>query len=774
MHLRKNVESMKGFTSSSERNFVAQQAAEKNILDQFESLTDCGLWEYNPDSESLNWSDGVFRMLGYEPREFEVNLASALTIIHEDDRNRSMAYMQEVLTQNLEYNIRKRLIKKDGKVIWVNSKAKLHYEEESGQKKLIGVFQNITEYVQTKEKLKNVKKKNRSLIENLDGIFWEADAQTFEILYVSPQVERITGYSQTECLETKNFWKDHIHPEDKRDSVQLCHEETMGLRDHSFDYRFLTKEGKTIWLNDRVKVISKNGRPSKLQGLMVDITREKEISQALKNEINLNQSLIQKLPSVFFLFTTEGKFLLWNHQLEMESGYSPEEIASMSPEDFFAPEDHETVRNHIRKVVEEGSSDFELEKVSKNGERTPFLFSVSGYSYHNQNCIFGTGQNISELVESRKSNAQHIERYQIVTQATSDAIWDYDRKKDSLYWGEGFLSLFGYDPRHIEPTFEFLLSLIHPEDRGRILKLIQVYISPKSTKQNWLEEYRFLKSDGTYAVVLDKAIFIRDESGHVIRVVGAMQDVSKQKDIERSLKNLNQQLEKNVHDLALSNLELQQFAFVASHDLQEPLRMISSFLGLLERRYKSILDDKALEYIGFAANGANQMKKIILDLLELSRVGKVDGKKEKLDMGALIEEIKMYLRKPIQSKNAVITYENLPIISTYKTPVLQIFQNLIVNGLKYSKADVSPQITIRSRDIGQYWEFTVADNGIGIDPEYFNKIFVVFQRLHGKKDFDGSGIGLSIVKKSVGFLEGEITVRSEVGSGSEFTFTIKK
>jgi PAS domain S-box-containing protein len=536
----------------------------------------------------------------------------------------------------------------------------------------------------------------------------------------------------------------------------------------------MAKNGRVIWLNDRVKVISKNGKPVKIQGMMVDITREKETSQALIEEIGLNQSLIQKLPSAFFLFNTEGKFLLWNHQLEKESGYSSEEIANMAPEDFFAPEDHNAVRNHIQKVLDEGSSDFELEKISKSGKRTPYLFSVSKFTYKDQPCIFGTGQDISELVESRKSAAQHNERYQIVTQATSDAIWDYDLKKDSLYWGEGFLSLFGYDPKNTEPTFEFMFGLIHPEDRGRIFNLIQTYIDPQSTKRNWLQEYRFLKIDGTYTTVVDKAIFIRDESGNVTRVAGAMQDISRQKEFESSLKCLNEQLEKNVRDLAISNLELQQFASVASHDLQEPLRMISSFMGLLERRYKSVLDEKALEYISFATNGAKQMQKVILDLLELSRVGKVDEQKESIDLGVLIEEVKMYLRKPIQQKNAKITFENLPVIHSHKTPLLQIFQNLIGNSLKYSKDEIATQITIQYDDLGDYWEFTVKDNGIGIDPEYFNKIFVVFQRLHGRKEFDGSGIGLSIVKKAVEFLEGEITVQSEVGNGTKFTFKIKK
>lgn len=755
-------------------SLTKQQTNKDILLEQFELLTKSGTWELNLNTNNLTWSDGVFRMLGYDPQEFEVNFENGIKVIHPEDQEAAIDHMQEVLANNTDYNIKKRLIRKDGKVIWVVSKASLIWDSNTGQKKLVGVFQNINEYVQTKEKLKSVKKKNKSLIENLDGIFWEANAQTFEFTYISPQVERITGYTQKEWLETKNLWQSQIHPLDRDNATQTCHRETQKLNDHTFDYRFLTKEGKTIWLNDRVKVIAKNGKPVKIQGMMVDISHEKEIEQALQNEISLNQTLIQQLPSVFFLVGTDGKFVIWNQQLESVSEYSSEEISKMKPEDFFAPDDHSIIKSQVEKILSEGISDLELEMISKTGTKIPFFFTISKFQYRDKLCMFGTGLDISELVESRKSSAQHIERFQIVTQATSDAIWDFDIVNNNLYWGEGFYTLFGYDPKTINPNFEFLLSLIHPDERDRIFRLIQTYLDPRSRKTNWLEEYRFLKSNGTYTFVLDKAIFIRNEDGVVTRVVGAMQDISNQKEFEKSLKNLNVKLEKNVRDLAISNLELQQFAFVASHDLQEPLRMISSFLGLLERRYKDVLDQKALEYIAFATNGAKQMQKIILDLLELSRVGKVREEKEKLDIGILIEEIKQYMRKPLLEKNASIAAENLPVILSYKTPLLQIFQNLIGNALKYSKPHVSPQITIRSRELENYWEFSIEDNGIGIDPEYFNKIFVVFQRLHLQKEFDGTGIGLAIVKKAVEFLEGEIGVESEVGKGSKFSFTVKK
>lgn len=754
---------------------ITEHTTTKDILlEQFELLTQSGTWEYNLTTGQISWSDGIFRMLGYDPQEFEVTFDQALSAIHPDDRDYSLSEMEKSISSGQEYKVKKRLFTKSGKIIWISSKANFIQDPFTRHQKLIGIFQNIQDFVDTKKELKNIKRRNLSLIENLDGIFWEADAQTFEFTYISPQVEAITGYSPKEWLETGGFWQNHIHPLDRKKAVDFCHSETQSLKDHAFDYRFFTKDGKTIWLNDRVKVFAKNGKPVKMQGMMVDISHQKSTEQALKEEISLNKSILRQLPSVFFLFDSEGKFLLWNNQFENISGYTAREISGMKPDDFFGNQNKEIINEHIQKVLTEGNTDLFLEIISKDNNKIPFYFSVSNLIYKDKSCLFGTGQDITELVESRKSAMEHTERYQMVTKATNDAIWDFDIDKNDLYWGDGFLDLFGYDPEKTETSFDFLISLIHPDDRKRIYRLIQKYFQPTCTKSNWLEEYRFLKSDGTYTRVQDKALFIRNEEGKITRVVGAMQDISKQKEYEESLKDLNEKLEKNVQDLAFSNHELQQFAYVVSHDLQEPLRMISSFMGLLEARYKHLLDEKALEYISFATNGAKQMQRVILDLLELSRVGKVPEAKEELKVEEIVDQIQQYLRKTIREKKAKISYQGLPIIESYKTPLLQIFQNLIGNGLKYSRQDVQPEIVITSSDLKTHWEFKVKDNGIGIDPEYFNKIFVVFQRLHLPGEIDGTGIGLAIVKKAVEFLEGEIQVKSDIGSGSEFTFTVKK
>lgn len=240
------------------------------------------------------------------------------------------------------------------------------------------------------------------------------------------------------------------------------------------------------------------------------------------------------------------------------------------------------------------------------------------------------------------------------------------------------------------------------------------------------------------------------------------------------LENANKALENRAHELLVSNKELEQFAYVASHDLQEPLRMITGFLSQLEKKYSDKLDDKAKQYIHFAVDGAKRMRQIIFDLLEFSKIGRLDEAKESIDITNIIEDYTVLRDKIIQEKSATIQFDNLPKIKSYKVPVQQIFHNLIDNALKYSREGIPPIIEIRAVDKEKYWQFSIKDNGIGIEENSFDKIFLIFKRLHNSQEYTGTGIGLALVKKIVDNLNGKIWVESKVGEGSTFYFTIKK
>jgi light-regulated signal transduction histidine kinase (bacteriophytochrome) len=226
--------------------------------------------------------------------------------------------------------------------------------------------------------------------------------------------------------------------------------------------------------------------------------------------------------------------------------------------------------------------------------------------------------------------------------------------------------------------------------------------------------------------------------------------------------------------LEASNAELEQFAYIASHDLQEPLRMVTSFLSLLEKKYKNVLDDKGLQYINFAVDGSRRMRQIILDLLEYSRVGKEKTELQNLDLEKVVEEVILLQKKIINETHAVIRSHNLPTLLSYPAPFAQIIHNLVNNALKYRPQGIKPEIDIYADELPSEWIISVRDNGIGIEQQYFDKIFILFQRLHNKSEYTGTGIGLSIVKKIIENFGGKIWVESEVGKGSTFKFTIPK
>jgi signal transduction histidine kinase len=244
---------------------------------------------------------------------------------------------------------------------------------------------------------------------------------------------------------------------------------------------------------------------------------------------------------------------------------------------------------------------------------------------------------------------------------------------------------------------------------------------------------------------------------------------------EKNLRDQRQRAEKDlarkVEELARSNRDLEQFAYVASHDLQEPLRMVAAYTQLLAERYRGKLDENADKYIGYAVEGALRMQTLILDLLAFSRVGHTEADHKHGECNAAIQNVLANLRSGIEDTGAIVTHDHLPAVAIDPTQLVQLFQNLIGNAIKF-RGKESPVIRISAESQGATWLFAVADNGIGVSPQYKDKIFVIFQRLHTREEYSGNGVGLAICKKIVEQRGGRIWVESEVGSGATFHFTL--
>ncbi|EGX58146.1 putative two-component system sensor kinase [Streptomyces zinciresistens K42] len=231
-------------------------------------------------------------------------------------------------------------------------------------------------------------------------------------------------------------------------------------------------------------------------------------------------------------------------------------------------------------------------------------------------------------------------------------------------------------------------------------------------------------------------------------------------------------LDEQAADLKRSNTELEQFAYVASHDLQEPLRKVSSFTQLLQRRYGGQLDERADQYIGFAVDGANRMQVLINDLLAFSRVGRVHNEHQSVDLQRVLDDALGNLSMAIEESGAEITHDPLPTVSGDTTQLSMLWQNLLSNAVKFHSPDRAPRIHVSAAAEGDHWRFAVGDNGIGIEPEFQEKVFILFQRLHTKDAYPGTGIGLAMCKKIVEFHDGTIGIDPDHRPGTRVVFTL--
>lgn len=286
-------------------------------------------------------------------------------------------------------------------------------------------------------------------------------------------------------------------------------------------------------------------------------------------------------------------------------------------------------------------------------------------------------------------------------------------------------------------------------------------------------ELNYLQQDGTVKWFHIQLRAVPGKTGKLLTLILSLTDITESKLAGHKLNELHLVLEKRAVELALSNEELERFAYVVSHDLQEPLRMISSFVKLLEAKYKGQLDETAQKYISFAVDGTERMKTLILDLLEFSRISTVKKEHTLVNLDELLRKTLRLFHTQLDEVGASVSFTKLPIINGNESQLMQLFQNLVSNALKY-KSKLRPLIEFGSTEREHEYEFFVRDNGIGIDANHFERIFDIFQRLHNRNLYPGTGIGLAICKKIVDLHGGKIWVQSSKEEGSCFYFTISK
>jgi PAS domain S-box-containing protein len=441
-------------------------------------------------------------------------------------------------------------------------------------------------------------------------------------------------------------------------------------------------------------------------------------------------------------------------------GYDKEELTKLKISDINILKE-DLVINEMQKAVSKQKNNFIFKHRLSNGE----IRDVQVYSglirYNNKKLLYSIVHDITENIESGLAHLESEKRFRLIF--------------DQSLIGSTILSL-DYTPLRVNNTLcnmlgyskEELLSMkfqqyTHADDLELELENKKLLISGEV--DNFEMEKRYIHKNGDIVWGKLSASSVKDNKNKPIHILNMIEDITKRKDMEIKMEIL-------INKLEMSNRELEQFAYVSSHDLKEPLRMVTSFLQLLQRRYADKLDDDANEFINYAVEGATRMDSMINDLLEYSRIGSKEKKFEYLPSEEILKTSLINLKSSIDDNNAIITYDSLPSIYANGQQMIQLFQNLIGNAIKY-RSEEDPKVHISSDNVFDNEHiFAIKDNGIGIDENHQDRIFTIFKRLHSRDEYEGTGIGLAISKRILQRHRGDIWVESELGKGSTFYFTI--
>ena len=361
-----------------------------------------------------------------------------------------------------------------------------------------------------------------------------------------------------------------------------------------------------------------------------------------------------------------------------------------------------------------------------------------------------------------ESPAQREERLSLAVSSAEVGTWNWRIPTNRILWDSVTHRLFGLEAGEFRRNYEHFAALLHPDDRERVNREVTASVETDAVFQS---EYRAVSpKDRTIHWIAARGKVYRDEIGRAVRMTGVVWDVSDRKKVEEELRQ-------SAAELKRSNEELEQFAYVASHDLQEPLRMVASYVQLLGQRYAGRLDAQADEFIKFAVDGAKRMQSLIRDLLAFSRVGTRKRTLAPVNVTEPLQSALDNLKLVIAESGTSVTVDPMPTVVCNPDQMTMLFQNLIANAITFRREE-SPRVHISAtRGAGEHL-FSVADNGIGIEPEYHERIFVIFQRLHRSDKYPGTGIGLALCKKIVLRHGGRMWVDSTPGKGSTFHFSI--
>lgn len=640
-------------------------------------------------------------------------------------------------------------------------------------------------------------------IQAIPSFVYLLDLTAKKAVYLNTKTEIVGGYSHEELFSTNS----EIFPinnfrnaEHLFQTLENTFSEAQINDNKPFVLTIKTKSGQNITVNNKASLIKKDdaNQPSILMILAEDVTNQNELLEKtiqIENQLNEAEKLFNYGS---WEWTFGNEFVIWSNGLYEIFGYDKESYKdSKMPygayQNHISKDDIDRVVKFSLNALDEKKDIYEFEHEIIDLKGNTKQIAVRGKSFFDEKGqitrVIGTSQDITEIKRIKRELEAKVEELSNANEELkknkdlfkeAEALMNYgsfewDVKKDEILWSDGLKKLYaGSDilklPNHININFYY--NRVHDDDLANVKKVIQNAFEEKIP---YAFEHKIVDLDGVEKYVQTKGWVNIDEVGNVLKFIGNTVEVTE-------LKAYEKELERKLEELNHSNQELEQFAYVASHDLKEPLRKITAFGDRLNQKFSQQLDDDARFYLSRMVDSASRMEVLMENLLSYSRLSRKLVTFEQVSLNKTLENVLSDLELKITETNAQIHVGKMPTIQASTPKMQQLFQNLISNALKFVKPNQIPKIWIEAEEAHKkelsklgldyknksYYKIKVKDNGIGFDPEYAERIFVIFQRLHGRSEFEGTGLGLAICRKIVENHQGLIYAESIPNNGATF------
>lgn len=630
-----------------------------------------------------------------------------------------------------------------------------------GEHRVALLLSDITEKKKAEAVLNENRERYQALIETNVDFIWEVDRDG-RYTYCSPQMKSLWGMNPQEMIGKTPF--DLMPGNEKVKNLGIFRKTLKKAAPfNNIEFASYDGSGNVIHLEvSGVPFFNYFGELMGYRGITRDVTsRKKEHDQVRESERKF-RTIVETANEGVCRIDENLIIRYVNDKILELSGYKVEEIIGQNVSSFFNAEEFSRFRKILSQLKKGVRRNFEIKLIHK--DRREIVASVNTTILRDGGGNFagfvGMITDITDRVILERDLKRTRRKLQTALKNANIGTWEWNFRTNEVFFDRRTEEIFGLRPGTFKGSGSGFAGFVHEEDISYVESAMKKSIA-EGTPYEVIFRTKPILSKCNY--VLSKATISRDRKGNPLIISGVCFDVTEMKEgTEQTLIKLNE-------DLLSSNRDLQQFAYVASHDLQEPLRMVSSFTQLLQQRYADKLDRDANDYINFAVNGSRRMYELLNGLLAYSRIQTRGHEFDSVNLNSVVEKVKANIKLLIEETDATINCDELPTVKADENQMIQLMQNLIENAIKFRKD--KPVITITAGQNGAFKVISVKDNGIGIEQVYFEKIFRIFQRLH-HSEFPGTGIGLAVCQRIVERHGGRIWVNSNYGEGSAFSFSL--